>query len=274
MDRYALFGHPVSHSRSAEIHHEFARQTGENLHYEKIDVPGSLSTAALSFFAAGGQGANVTLPHKQAALELATALTGRARRAGAVNTLVNEGDGILCDNTDGAGLLRDLRHNNGVTLRGMRVLIVGASGAARGILGPLLAEQPKSVDIVNRTASKAIELVREFSASTDSPECRGSGLAGAGTTYDLVINATSASLDDKLPALSEAVMAPGGVACDLVYLDQPTVFLQWARAAGAGLCIDGWGMLIEQAAESFQLWRGVRPETSELISRRNNFFAN
>lgn len=262
MDRYALFGHPVEHSRSPDIHHEFARQTGEELRYEKIDVPGSLSTAALSFFAAGGLGANVTLPHKRAALEFAHSVTGRARRAGAVNTLANEGDGILGDNTDGAGLVHDLCRNNGVDLRGMRILVVGASGATRGILGPLLAEEPRQVDIVNRTASKAADLAAEFGSS-----CRGGGLAAAEGRYELVINATSASLDMKLPDLKDNVVNPGGVACDLVYSDQATIFLRWAAAAGAGLCLDGWGMLVEQAAESFELWRGVRPDTRSLIAR-------
>ena len=265
MDRYALFGYPVSHSRSPEIHHEFARQTGEELRYEKIEVPGDFSTAALSFFAAGGQGANVTLPHKQAALEYADMLTGRARRAGAVNTLMADGDGVLGDNTDGAGLVRDLRVNNGVTIRNRRVLVIGASGAARGILGPLLAEDPAELAIVNRTATKAVELAQEFGGA-----CRGTGFEEAGSDYDLVINATSASLHNDLPAVGESVLRNGSVACDLVYLDHPTLFLQWARAAGAGQCIDGWGMLIEQAAESFELWRGVRPDTSRLLASRGD----
>lgn len=265
MDRYALFGFPVSHSRSPEIHHEFARQTGEDLVYEKIEVPGDFSTAALSFFAAGGQGANVTLPHKQAALEYADLLTGRARRAGAVNTLMADGDGVLGDNTDGAGLLRDLTVNNGVTIRGRRVLVIGASGATRGILGPLLGEEPAELDIVNRTATRAVDLAREFGGV-----CRGSGLDEASSDYDLVINATSASLHHELPEISENILREGGVACDLVYLEQPTLFLQWARAAGAGRCIDGWGMLIEQAAESFELWRGIRPETTTLLASRCN----
>lgn len=270
MDRYALFGYPVSHSRSPDIHHEFARQAGEELRYEKIEVPGDFTTAALSFFAAGGCGANVTLPHKQAALDFATTLTGRARRAGAVNTLMYEGDGILGDNTDGAGLLRDLTVNNRVRIRGQRVLVIGASGATRGILGPLLAEAPAAVDVVNRTAGKAQSLVAEFGAS----ELRGGGLDIAGEDYAIVINATSASLSNELPELPElpeSILAPGSVACDLVYLDQPTIFLQWAKAAGTDQLIDGWGMLVEQAAESFELWMGVRPETAYLLSDEFRF---
>lgn len=263
MDRYALFGYPVSHSRSPDIHHEFARQAGEELRYEKIEVPGDFTTAALSFFAAGGCGANVTLPHKQAALDFATTLTGRARRAAAVNTLMNEGDGILGDNTDGAGLLRDLTVNHRVRIRGQRILVIGASGATRGFLGPLLAEAPASVDVVNRTAGKAELLAAEFDASG----LRGGGLDIAGKDYAIVINATSASLSNELPELPESVLAPGSVACDLVYLDQPTIFLQWAKAAGASQLIDGWGMLVEQAAESFELWRGIRPDTRSLLLR-------
>lgn len=264
MDRYALFGYPVSHSRSPEIHQEFARQTGEDLVYEKIEVPERLDSAALSFFAAGGLGANVTLPHKRAALELATVLTGRARRAGAVNTLMAEDDGILGDNTDGAGLLRDLTVNHNVAIRAQRILVVGASGATRGILGPLLSESPARIDVVNRTAEKARALIAEF----DAPGLHGGGLHEAGGDYAVVINATSASLSNELPELAESVLAPGGAACDLVYLEQPTIFLQWARAAGAEQLIDGWGMLVEQAAESFELWRGVRPDTRHLIDRR------
>lgn len=262
MDRYALFGHPVEHSRSPEIHQAFARQLGEDLRYETIDVPGDFGTAALSFFAAGGAGANVTLPHKRAAFEFCHSLTGRARKAGAVNTLLNEGDGILGDNTDGAGLVRDLKVNNRVRIRGSKVLLVGASGAAQGIVGPLLAEDPASLDIVNRTASKAEALAHHFGGA-----CRGGGLNFAAGAYDLVINATSASLAGNLPDLHDSIFSTDSVACDLVYLDQPTVFLQWARAAGAAGCIDGWGMLVEQAAESYELWRGIRPDTRNLIKR-------
>lgn len=261
MERFALFGHPVAHSRSPEIHQAFADQLGVDIRYDKIDVPGDFSTAALSFFAAGGRGANVTLPHKRAAFDHADVLTGRARRAGAVNTLLAEDDGVLGDNTDGAGLVRDLRHNHRIAIRDRDLLLVGASGAARGLLGPLLAEQPARLDIANRTANKAVELAEEFGGI-----CRGGGLDELEHGYDLVINATSASLEGKLPALPETVLARGGVACDLVYLEQPTIFLQWAGAAGAADCIDGWGMLVEQAAEAFELWFGERPDTAPMLA--------
>ncbi|MDX1444127.1 MAG: shikimate dehydrogenase [Gammaproteobacteria bacterium] len=260
MDRYCLFGYPVEHSKSPEIHQEFARQTGEELVYEKIEVEKHFETAAMSFFAAGGCGANVTLPHKQAALEYADMLTGRAKRAGAVNTLMADADGIFGDNTDGVGLLRDLTVNNGVAIRDSRVLVLGASGAARGILGPLLAEKPAEIVIANRTPERAERLAEEFGA-------QGRALDAAGKGYDLVINATSASLQHELPLDDENVIREGGTACDLVYLDEPTLFLRWAQAAGAGQCIDGWGMLVEQAAESFALWRGIRPETAGLLRR-------
>lgn len=262
MDRYALFGHPVSHSRSPAIHHAFAEQTGELLRYELIDVPGDFTTAALSFFAAGGKGANITLPHKLAAFEFASTLTGRARRAGAVNTLMAEEDGILGDNTDGAGLLRDLIVNHAVKLRGARVLLLGASGAARGALGPLLNAEPAGIFIANRTVAKAKQLQNEFADA----RITSGGYDDIHAQFDIIINATSASLADEIPPVPASAIHANTCAYDMVYRQELTPFLQWAARHGAAKTLDGWGMMVEQAAESFELWRGVRPGTKALLS--------
>ncbi|MDX1455522.1 MAG: shikimate dehydrogenase [Gammaproteobacteria bacterium] len=261
MDRYALFGHPVQHSRSPEIHRAFAEQTGEALHYELMDVPGDFEGAALAYFAAGGLGGNVTLPHKEAAFRFCDQVTGRAQRAGAVNTLVYEGDGVLGDNTDGAGLVRDLTHNIGIQLAGRSIVLLGASGAARGALGPLLAEGPAELFIANRTIEKAVALATEC----QDQRVRGGGYDDLPDSADIIVNATSASLQSELPPVPERFFENVTVAYDMAYADSPTVFLAYANAAGAGICRDGWGMLVEQAAEAFELWRGVRPETTALL---------
>ena len=266
-DRYAVFGNPVAHSRSPAIHAAFAAQTGQDLRYERqLVAPGGLAEAAAEFFAAGGNGLNVTVPFKEDAFRFADRRTARAERARAVNTLAREHDGgVLGDNTDGVGLVRDLTANLGWVIAGRRVLVLGAGGAARGALGPLLEQRPVLLYIANRTAEKAVRLAREFA---DLGPTAGGGFAelASAPPFDLVINATSASLAGELPPLPDSLLAPGANAYDMMYGAEPTPFLAWAQRHGAGAVADGLGMLVEQAAEAFLLWRGVRPDTAPVIA--------
>ncbi|HVP08261.1 MAG TPA: shikimate dehydrogenase [Burkholderiales bacterium] len=259
-DRYAVIGNPVAHSKSPWIHAEFARQTRQDLDYGRIEAPlDAFARTVDAFRAAGGRGANVTLPFKGEACAYATRLTERARVAQAVNTLRFEGAEALGDNTDGVGLVTDLERNLGRAIAGRRVLLLGAGGAARGVLQPLLERGPAALTIANRTAQRARELAGLFG------KVRGGGFeALAGEAFDLVINATSAGLSGEAPPLPAAAFAPGAFAYDMVY-GRDTPFLAMARAAGAAVS-DGLGMLVEQAAESFQLWRGVRPETAAVLA--------
>lgn len=279
IDRYAVIGHGVSHSRSPQIHALFARATHQSMQYGLIDVPPALFAATVrEFFAAGGCGLNVTVPHKQAAALLADTLTPRARRAGAVNTLArgrapDAGAALLGDNTDGAGLVRDLTVNLGCTLHGARVLLLGAGGAARGIIAPLLECGLAALVIHNRHAARAQQLAREFAdlgpvsaADTVIAEGRGNVAASAARGYDLVINATSASLRGELPLVPVQAVGARTVCYDCAYGERDTVFVQWARSAGAMQAAMGLGMLVEQAAESFLLWRGVRPDTAPVLA--------
>jgi shikimate dehydrogenase len=263
-DRYAVFGHPVAHSRSPWIHARFAELTGQSLVYEALDVPPGCFEAALAgFLAAGGKGLNVTVPHKLAAFAAAERLTPRARRAGAVNTLAVQPEGLLGDNTDGTGLIRDLQVNLGLLLAGRRVLLVGAGGAARGALSPLLAAGPAALLIANRDAAKALALAAEFAA--EGPVA-GAGLGPSHGPFDLVVNATSASLAGAVPALPDDAIGPSSFCYDMAYGPGPTAFLRWATARGAAGTADGLGMLVEQAAEAFELWRGVRPATAPVLA--------
>ena len=263
-DRYAVFGHPVGHSRSPWLHARFAELTGEPLVYGARDVPpGEFETALAEFLAAGGKGLNITVPHKLAAFAAAAQLTPRARRAGAVNTLAVTPQGLLGDNTDGAGLLRDLQRNLDLELAGSRILLVGAGGAARGALGPLLDAGPRELVIANRHADKARALAADFSA--DGP-VSGVGLDAAHGPFALVVNATSASLSGDVPALPDDAVDADTFCYDMAYGSGPTAFMHWARARGAAGVADGRGMLVEQAAESFLLWRGVRPPTDEVLA--------
>ena len=264
-DRYAVMGHPVTHSRSPFIHARFAEQTGQDLRYDAIPVePGDFSTAVNAFFGSGGCGLNVTLPFKQEAWALAAVRTQRAERAGAVNTLWLEDGRFGGDNTDGVGLVRDLGSNHGWRIAGRRLLLLGAGGAARGVLAPLLAERPERVVIANRTVARAEALAERFGG--DATLRASSFEALAGQRFDLVINATAASLDDEVPPLPAGVLADGAACYDMMYAAAPTAFLRWAASAGAAHCADGVGMLVEQAAESFARWRGLRPETGEVIA--------
>jgi shikimate dehydrogenase len=263
--RYAVFGNPVSHSKSPQIHTLFAQQFDIELEYVAIEAPlDDFAGAVQRFRNEGGKGCNVTVPFKHAAWELADRRSGRAELAGAVNTLRFEGDGkIFGDNTDGIGLVRDLTINLDTRLYDQRVLVVGAGGAVRGILGPLLEQAPRELAVANRTPARAQELAQLF--ATVGP-IRPFSLEGVGgREFDLVINGTAASLTGTVPELPDGLFATGALAYDLMYSDDGTPFLHWARDHGAGRLVDGLGMLVEQAAESFALWHGLHPDTGPVF---------
>lgn len=264
--RYAVIGNPIAHSKSPEIHAWFAQQTGQDLCYERLLAPlDDFAGTVRRFIEQGGQGANVTVPFKLEAHDLADLLSPRARAAGAVNTLVFRDRRIEGDNTDGAGLVADIVRNAAVPIAGKRILLLGAGGAARGVMQPLLAQAPARLLIANRTASKATELAQRFADGAPVlPE--GCGFDAIAGEFDLVINATSASLAAELPPVDPRCFARDAFAYDMMYGKEPTVFMRFAQTCGARVR-DGLGMLIEQAAESFTLWRGVRPPTAELFSR-------
>lgn len=259
-DRYAVFGHPIAHSKSPQIHAAFARQTGQDMRYEAILAPldGFVDRVA-AFIAAGGRGANVTVPFKQEAFRLAHRLSPRAQHAGAVNTLAFDAGGTVGDNTDGAGLVADLTRNLNCALTGKRILLLGAGGAARGVIEPLLDQQPMELVVANRTVSRAQELAALFGRGV-----RACSFDATDTSFDVVINATAASLAGDLPPLSPRVFTTGTLAYDMMY-GRDTPFLDFARTHGARTA-DGLGMLVEQAAEAFHLWRGVRPDTAPVIA--------
>ena len=272
-DRYAVMGNPVSHSLSPRIHAEFARRTRQRLAYTAIQVDeGGFPQAVGNFQATGGKGLNVTVPFKQQAWALVDRRSGRAERAGAVNAIRFEANGeVYGDNTDGAGLVRDLCVNLGLIITGRRVLVVGAGGAVRGVLEPLLALQPASLVIVNRTVDRAQELCRAFASTGGVPlSARGFGEL-EGQSFDLVINGTSASLHGESLPLPASLLAPGSWCYDMMYAAEPTPFLRWAAQRGADGARDGLGMLVEQAAESFELWRGVRPDTAGLVDELREY---
>ena len=265
VDRYALIGHPVSHSWSPFIHGMFAKQTGRDLQYRLIDAaPGDFERVAREFLGSGGRGLNVTVPYKQEAATLADELTERAHRAGAVNTLAwSHSGGLLGDNTDGTGLIVDLTRNLQLPLAGVRILLLGAGGASRGVIGPLLDAHPALLHVANRTPARATELAGLFAAA-------GPITASAFTDvppgpYDLVINATSASLSGEVPALPAHCLGPATVAYDMAYAKEATPFMRFATAHGTRAAHAGWGMLVEQAAEAYLLWRGIRPNTQHVL---------
>jgi shikimate dehydrogenase len=266
IDQYGVVGHPVEHSRSPFIHGMFAKQTGQSLIYRMYDVlPEHFQPWVKDFFASGGRGLNVTVPHKQAAAALAGALTPRAERAGAVNTLAIQPDQtILGDNTDGVGLVRDLTENLGLVITRRRILIVGAGGAARGVLAPLLALEPVEIVVANRTAASAQSLAQKFA---DLGSIRGCGFDDLSMgVFDIVINATSASLAGDTPKIPADVISATTACYDMAYAKTDTPFVRWSLQHGCALAVQGWGMLVEQAAESFCLWRGIRPETAPVLA--------
>jgi shikimate dehydrogenase len=269
LDRYAVFGHPIAHSQSPRIHALFAAQTGQALSYSAQDVPAKrFEQAVEDFFTGGGKGLNCTVPLKELAYARADRRSDRAERAKAVNTLAMRDDGgLFGDNTDGLGLIRDLTVNLGLSLRARDILLLGAGGASRGILQPLLAESPRRLVIANRTPDKAERLAEEFAVLGPVSACGFAELAGQ--RYDLVLNATAASLHDELPPLPADILASGGGCYDLAYGGRPTAFVRWGREHGARLSVDGLGMLVEQAAEAFFIWRGVRPQTRAVIALLN-----
>ena len=267
IDRYGVMGYPVSHSRSPVIHRLFALQTNQHIQYELFQVaPDKLETAVRQFQRTGGKGLNITVPHKSEIARLCDQLSEPASTAGAVNTLSFREGEIHGDNTDGIGLLRDLAINHGITLEGASILILGAGGATRGIVGPLLEMQPSSLRIANRTIDKAEALAEHFSRSGPVSACR-FNMVPVTEDYDLIINATSAGVRGETPPYPEAALSERTFCYDLSYGLKPTPFSVWAREHGAARSVMGWGMLVEQAAESFHIWRGVRPDTAPVLKQ-------
>jgi len=264
-DRYAVIGNPIGHSKSPLIHTAFAKATNQDLEYTTIEAQlDGFAAVVHAFRAHGGKGLNVTVPFKLQAFELATDQLERAQLAGAANALKFEGDRVVADNFDGVALVRDLQRNLSVALKGRRVLLLGAGGAARGVLLPLLAERPAELAIANRTVEKAQELARTVGAGNRIVGCGYRDIAG---TFDIVVNATSASLKGELPPIVPAVFATDALAYEMVYGKGLTPFLRLAQNAGVKRLADGVGMLVEQAAEAFVWWRGVRPQTRTLIDK-------
>ncbi len=271
MDHYAVIGNPIAHSLSPRIHRMFALQTRQALTYKAILAPkDGFKTVVYDFRKRGGRGLNVTLPFKLEACQLVDERSKRAERAGAVNTIIIQQDGSLHgENTDGVGLIRDLTRNHGIDLNAQRVLILGAGGAVRGVLEPLLSSQPKHIVIANRTVERAVELVRLFDKLDGLQACGFDGLKNR--HFDLIINGTSAAVSGELPPLPKGILSSGGICYDMFYARQPTAFVTWGRQHGASMAVNGIGMLIEQAAESFLLWRGVRPDTRAVIDQFSGY---
>ncbi len=270
IDRYAVFGNPVAHSKSPQIHHLFARQTEQPIDYtaQYVDI-GEFDRTARVFFANQGRGMNVTVPFKRDAWKFADTHSKRARLAGAVNTLSLQGDGSVSgDTTDGIGLVRDLVQNHRIALKEKTILIIGAGGAVRGVLEAILEQQPCSLLIANRTRHKAITLANDFSSLNNiaTDRIRGCDLSELDhLSFDIVINGTSASLHGELPPLPDSLFNPLACSYDMMYSATPTLFMQWSAQHGATDIFDGLGMLVEQAAESFFIWRNVRPQTAPVI---------
>ena len=268
-DLYAVFGQPINHSKSPQIHTLFAKQTQQNLIYQAKEVGAdNFKTSANDFFSKGGKGLNCTVPLKELAFQFADKLTPRAEFAKAVNTLILQLDGsILGDNTDGCGLVRDLIINHQISLKEKRILILGAGGASRGIIDPIMQQSPEKIVIANRTVEKSIKLATEFQ---DLGVINGGGFGDlAQQQFDLILNATSASLSKQLPPLVDNLLAEKGCCYDLAYANEPTTFVRWGVENKAFKSVDGLGMLIEQAAEAFYIWRGIRPNTENVINLFN-----
>jgi shikimate dehydrogenase len=264
-DHYCVFGNPIGHSKSPFIHAAFARQTGQDIDYRAVLAPmDAFADSVDDFIASGGRGANVTVPFKQEAFLLATRLTERAERAGAVNTLIIDPFEVIGDNTDGVGLLRDITVNLNFPVAGKRVLLLGAGGAARGVVAPLLEAQAASLTIANRSVPRAKALADHFAALGAVEGCDYRDLAGQ--SFDLVVNATSAGITGEMPLLPEGIFAPGSLAYKMMYGIVDSPFRAFALQQGVALFSDGLGMLVEQAAESFYAWRGVRPDSAPVLA--------
>lgn len=264
--KYAVFGNPIKQSRSPFIHAEFAKQTGISLQYRAIRVElDDFDRSVTDFFKAGGSGLNVTVPFKEQAYQLASRHSARAVRAKACNTLKPDGDGVYGDNTDGIGLIRDMVANHGWNLRGARVLLLGAGGAARGVMEPLLRESPECLVVANRTLAKAETLAQEF-ADLGKVRARGLTDLSAELAFDVIINATSAGLKGETPDLPDSLLGDRCCCYDMVYGAEPTAFMRWAAENAAWAVSDGLGMLVEQAAESFYIWHQERPDTASVIN--------
>ena len=266
IDDYAVMGNPISHSKSPSIHTLFAEQTQQSILYTAIHVDlGGFKQAVGNFTAAGGKGLNVTVPFKQEAWELVSERSERAERAGAVNTIIIKDEKLIGDNTDGVGLVNDLTINHSIDLKGKNILLMGAGGAARGVLIPLLKQNPTSLFIANRTPDKAKDLAEDFK---DVGNVNGGGYeAITDLKFDIVINATAASLQGDLPSLPDSLLNDDASCYDMMYSAKPTPFMVWATEHNAAKVLDGLGMLVEQAAESFSIWRGVKPETQNVIKK-------
>jgi shikimate dehydrogenase len=267
-DLYCVMGNPVEHSKSPWIHARFAQLTQQHLRYEKRLVPlDGFAAAVLAFRAEGGKGCNVTVPFKFQAAALSTVRSARAELAQACNTLRFDGADVLADNTDGIGLVGDISRNAGVALAGRDILLIGAGGAAAGVLGPLIEARPRRIVLANRTVSKAASLIRRHAdlALREGVELAAPALDRVPDSFDVVINATASSISGEAVPVSPAVLKPGALACDLMYGAAAQGFMQWATRHGA-MARDGLGMLVEQAAESFLVWRGVRPPSSQVLA--------
>jgi shikimate dehydrogenase len=266
---YGLFGYPVQHSWSPFIHGMFAKQTRQDMEYRLFESPPErFRSEVLEFFRAGGSGVNVTVPHKRAATDLVNELTPRAQVANAINTIVRQDESLVGDNTDGTGLLADLTRNLRLNLPSPRILLLGAGGAARGALGPLLELKPRLLVVANRTAERAIEIAEDFAYLGPVSGCEFAKLENQ--RFDLIVNATSASLRGDVPAIPAGVVDSLTTCYDMAYGSGDTAFVTWAKARGAGRAEQGWGMLVEQAAEAFFLWRGVRPDTAPVLAALSN----
>ncbi|MBC7192687.1 shikimate dehydrogenase [Marinobacter sp.] len=271
-DLYAVVGNPISHSKSPRIHSLFASQTGEPVEYTAIQLSaGNFESRIRSEFDHGWKGFNVTVPFKEAAWNIAEVRTTRAEKAGAANTLyLNENGQLTADNTDGIGLVTDIQNNLGFNIKGARILILGAGGAVRGVLGPLLDECPAELTIANRTVVKAEALVEAFKDYSGTTRLSACGFEQASGPFDLIINGTSASLQGDLPPVPPSVIGPDTLVYDMMYSLSTTTFNRWAMDQGARHVHDGLGMLVEQAAESFFVWRGVRPQTPPVMEVLRN----
>lgn len=265
MNRYCVVGNPIAHSKSPLIHEQFAKTCERNIQYEKVLVEKGQFIESLSdMFSNDLKGANVTLPFKEEAFKLCNTISDRAKAAGAVNTIINKGkDGLLGDNTDGVGLVRDLIHNHGIALDNRKILVVGAGGATRGILKPVLEESPELVIIANRTHEKARDLAYAFKKYGSIDCCTFQDLQQH--SFDLILNASSGSLNGDVPPIPTSSMDSDCIFYDLMYSNEATAFLLWGHELGLTQLYDGLGMLVEQAAESFYLWEGIRPDTEATI---------